>query len=116
MTGRTKLLVLWSLCYLASATAGTALAIAQHLPARFGGILNGNDVAMDFLTLNGTALSPALFMLLTQVAFTVLALRPGSARKVGVVGLTVLGVLYIMGQLGEPILVETFNAATFNAA
>jgi len=114
VTNSRKLLVLWSLCYLASAAAGTVLAINNHLPARFGGILHGNDVAMDFLTLNGTALSAPLFMLLAQVAFTALALGSGRAERAGVAGLTVLGAMYVLGQLGEPILVETLK--TFNPA
>ena len=106
--------MLWSLCYLASAAAGTVLAINNHLPARFGGILHGNDVAMDFLTLNGTALSAPLFMLLVLVAFTALALGSGRTGLVGVVGLTVLGAMFVLGQMGEPILVETLQ--TFNPA
>jgi hypothetical protein len=114
MTNSLRLLIVWSLCYLAGSVAGAILSISQHLPARFGGILSGNDVAMDFLTFNGTALSPALFMLLAQVAFMVLALGSGRGRRVGIIGLTVLGALYVLGQLGEPIAVEAFRS--FNLA
>jgi hypothetical protein len=114
MTNSLRFLIVWSLCYLASSAAGAVLSIDQHLPARFGGILNGNDVAMDFLTLNGTALSPALFMLIAQVAFMLLTLGSGRGRRVGVVGLTVLGAMYVLGQLGEPIMGEAFRS--FNLA
>jgi hypothetical protein len=109
-------LILSSLGYLMTASIGAALAITMDLPARFGGILNGTDVPRDFLIINGTALSPDLAMLLGQLALTLCAPRRGRVGMVGVVGLTVLGVCYVAGQLGEPILLQTFTPARFNAA
>jgi len=107
-----KRLIMASLLYLISASAGTLLAIKDHLPAQFGGFLGGNDVVLDFLTWRGTALSAPLVMLLAQILFTVLAVRPGSAGAIGIGGLTVLGAMYTLGQLGEPILVRALGGAT----
>jgi hypothetical protein len=109
-------LLLASGCYLASAGAGTALAIVEDLPARFAGILHGNDVARDFVTWRGTALSPPLALLLAQLALMGYALRAGPARTFGVAGLTLLGGAYTLGQLGEPIVRDALRPVTFNAA
>jgi hypothetical protein len=49
-------------------------------------------------------------MLAVQVVFTILALSSGRRRLVGVAGLTILGVLYFLGQLGEPLVVEAFRS------
>jgi hypothetical protein len=108
-------LVLASACYLVSASLGAALSIATDLPARFGGLFRGNDVARDFL-LVGTALSPDLPLLLGQLVLTGCALRGGRTGMVGVIGLTVLGAVYVLGQVGEPIVLQAFRPATFNAA
>jgi len=40
--------------------------------------------------------------------------KRGKVGMAGVMGLTVLGVCYTFGELGEPILVRTFNQATFD--
>jgi hypothetical protein len=106
-------LVFSSVFYLISASAGTALAIREYLPARFGGILSGNDVVRDFLSV-GTALSPPLVLLVSQIVLTVCVLRRGAVGMVGVIGLTVLGACYTIGQFGEPILVQSFTPATFD--
>jgi hypothetical protein len=108
-------LVLASAGYLVRASLGAALAIATDLPARFGGLLTGTDVAHDFL-LGGTALSPDLPLLLGQLVLTGCALRGGRTGMVGVIGLTVLGAVYALGQLGEPIALRALSPATFNAA
>jgi len=110
-----KGLILSSTGFLVSATIGAQLAIAHDLPARFGGLLSGNDVAGDFLLVNGTALSPDLALLLVQLVLTGCALRQGWFGRVGVIGLTVLGACYTIGQLGEPITLHSLTPATFNA-
>lgn len=107
-------LLVSSACYLATASTGAAVAIVTHLPARFAGILRGDDVARDFLGVNGTALSPDLALVVAQAVFTGGALRRGRVGMVGVIGLTVLGAAYTLGQLGEPIAVEAFTSATRN--
>jgi hypothetical protein len=106
-------LVFSSVFYLISAGIGTALAIREYLPARFGGILSGDDVVKDFLTF-GTALSPPLVLLVSQLTLTVCVLNRGTVGMVGVIGLTVLGACYTIGQFGEPILIQSFNSATFD--
>jgi hypothetical protein len=111
-----KALVLFSACNLVSASIGAILSIALHLPARFGGLLSGNDVLSDFLLLNGTALSPDLWLLLGQFVLTRCALRRGRVGMVGVIGVTLLGTVATLGQLGEPITVRAFSAATFDGA
>ncbi len=107
-------LVLASIFVLFSASVGTLLAIRDHLPARFGNILHGGDVVQDFIAFNGTALSAPLFLLLGQIVFTVLVCRRGKVGMMGVMGLTILGVCYTIGEVGEPILARTINPATFD--
>lgn len=117
MRGKTlKGLVLFSVLYLVSTSMGAILAIMTHLPARFGGMLTGNNVLQDFLLINGTALSPDLAMLLGQLVLTICALRRGRARMVGVIGLTLYGACVFLGQLGEPITVQASSSSTFNSA
>lgn len=116
MSKTLKGLILFSLFSLVSASVGAAFAIATHLPARFGGMLTGNDVLQDFLQVNGTALSPDLAMLLGQLALTICALWRGRVGMVGVVGLTIYGACVVCGQLGEPIVVQAFSPATFHVA
>jgi hypothetical protein len=116
MSKRLKGLVLFSACNLVSASIGAILSIALHLPARFGGLLSGNDVVQDFLLLNGTALSPDLWLLLGQLVLIGCALRRGRVGMVGVIGLTLLGTVATLGQLGEPITVRAFSPATFDGA
>lgn len=108
--------VLASILFLVSASVGVVMAITTYLPARFGGLLSGTDVVRDFLLFNGTALSPDLALMLGQVALTVCAIRRGRAGFVGVVGLTILGAGYTVGQLGEPVTLVSLTPATFSAA
>jgi hypothetical protein len=116
MSKTLKGLVLFSACNLVSMSIGAILSIVLHYPARFGGLLSGNDVLQDFLLLNGTALSPDLWLLLGQFVLTGCALRRGRVGMVGVIGLTLLGAVTTLGQLGEPITVRAFSPATFDGA
>jgi hypothetical protein len=111
-----KGLVLFSVLYLVSTSLGTILAIATPLPARFGGMLTGDNVLQVFLLINGTALSPDLAMLLGQLVLTICALRRGRVGMVGVIGLTLYGTCVILGQVGEPITVRAFSPSTLNGA
>lgn len=107
-------LVLASVGYLASASAGAYLAITSHLPARFAVVMHGSNVARDFLLFQGTGLSPNLAMLLGQLALTGCVPRRDRAGTYGVIGLAALGAAYTIGQLGEPIAREAFRPATRN--
>jgi hypothetical protein len=113
MSKTLKGLVLFSACNLVSASIGAILSIVLHLPARFGGLLSGNDVLQDFLFMNGTALSPVLWLLLGQFVLIGCALRRGRVGMAGVIGLTLVGAVTTLGQLGEPITVRAFNPDTF---
>src|SRR6266436_8995904 len=115
MSKALKGLVLFSACNLVSMSIGAILSIVLHYPARFGGLLSGNDVLQDFLFI-GTALSPGLWLLLGQFVLIVCALRRGRVGMVGVIGLTLMGTIATLGQLGEPITVRAFSPATFDNA
>ena len=103
-----------SLFHLLSASLGTALAVREDLPAEFGGFLRGHNVFKDFIFGSGTALSPPLFMLVLQVVFLILLTRREALRRIGLIGLIVLGGLYFLGQLGEPVLWRLFTPGGFD--
>ena len=107
-------LILSSMLCLISASIGTLLAMRVHLPANFAGLLHGNDVIQDFLTWRGTALSAPFSMLFIQLVLTIGVLGGGWIERAGVVGLTILGACYTVGQLGEPIVEQAFTALTLN--
>ena len=113
-----KWLTLSSVRYLVSAGIGTVIAIQQNLRADFGGFLaaGGGTVIHDFVTMNGTALSAPLIFLVLQGIFTVLIWRPGRVGLVSVAGLTLLGGIYTLAQLGEPIVLRILNPASFDLA
>jgi len=114
MSKTLKGLVLFSACNLVSASIGAILSMALHLPARFGGLLSGDNVVQDFLFMNGTALSPNLWLLVGQFVLIGCALRRGRVGMVVLIGLTLLGAVTTLGQLGEPITVRAFSPATFD--
>lgn len=110
MTPPLKRLVACSLVYMVIALIGAAVAIAEHRPSEAGGWTTGLPAARDFLYGNGTAMSPALYWLIAQAILTRLATRNGRWGAVGVIGLSVLGLLYGVGELIEPIVFEASNA------
>lgn len=114
MSKTLRRLVLFSVCNLISMSIGAILSIVLHLPAHFGGLLSGNDVGQDFLLVNGTALSPDVWMLLGQLAAIFCARRRKWVGMVGVIGLTLLGAVTVLGQLGEPITMRAFSPSTFD--
>jgi len=107
-------LILSSVCCLISASIGTLLAVRAHLPANFAGLLHGYNVVNDFLTWRGTALSAPFSLLFIQLVLTIGLLSGGWFGRAGVVGLTILGACYTIGQLGEPIVEQAFTPFTFN--
>ncbi len=116
MTRARRQLVLAALGGLGCATLGAAVAIRERLPAEFGGFLRGGDVARDFVTLKGTALSAPLVMLVVQAACIASATREGWGGRVSVIGLTVIGAAEVIGQLGEPVLYRSTRPAAFRPA
>ena len=109
-------LALVSTLGLLNASAGAALALRRGLPASWGGVLRGRDVARDFVGLKGTALSPPLALLVAQALLTGAALRPGRTGARTARGLAMHGALEGAGMLGEPILWRALRPATFDPA
>jgi hypothetical protein len=108
------LLVIASIVSLIANTLGTILALQHNLMADFGGFLNGQNVLRDFLGFNGTALSAPFPFLLIQFVLTVLALLPGQPKTVGIKGLTLVGAVYTLAQLGEPIVWRLMQPTSFD--
>lgn len=109
-----KWLITASLVNLVGNSFGAVISLGQNLAADWGGSLNGQEVLRDFLGFKGTALSAPLSFMLIQLVITLLALRPGRLGKVGVVGLTFIGLLYTLAQVGEPILLRQFHPGGFD--
>ena len=109
-----KRLITSSVLYMIIALIGAAVAILESRPSDPGGVSTGLPVLQDFLYGNGTAMSPPLYMLAAQAIFTILALRRDRRGTFGVGGLTIAGLLFGVGMLVEPILLEIFNPATFD--
>ena len=108
-----KSLILISILYLVNAVIGTLLAVQANLPAEFFG-KDGKPALEDFLIGNGTALSAPLYLCIILVLFIILAFQPRRLGTFGTVGLTILGVFFIVGALGEPITYKVLNPATFD--
>jgi len=114
MISSLKWLTVASILNLLGNGLGTIVALGQGLAADWGGSLNGQDVLRDFLGFKGTALSAPLSFMLIQLVITLLALRPGRSGKVGVGGLTFIGLFYTLAQLGEPIVLRQFRPGGFD--
>ena len=106
-------LILGSVSYMIFALIAGVIAIAEDLPAEFGGSSTGLTVTRDFVYGMGTALSPPLYTLVIQLALLLLAPRNDRWGMVGVLGLVVIGVMTCIGALSEPINLRIFNPATF---
>lgn len=102
------------LLYMAIALIAAVIAIRENLPAAFGGSSTGMTVTQDFLYGMGTAISPPFYTLLIQLALLMLAPRKDRWGTVGVLGLTIVGLMTCIGALGEPINLRIFNPATFD--
>ena len=109
-----KRLIASSILYMAVALIAAVVAIAQDLPAEFGGSSTGLSVWQDFVYGMGTALSPPLYSLVIQLALTALAPRADGWGMFGVIGLAVMGLFTFVGALGEPIRNEVFNRDSFD--
>ncbi len=107
-------LIVSSILYLVNAGVGAKIALSENLPGEFAGKRSGKSARDDFVTGFGTALSSSLIMLVVQALFIMLALRPGRSGTLGVGGLTVNGVLFTVGMLGEPITYKVFNPRAFD--
>lgn len=100
--------------YMAIALIAGVIAIVENLPAEFAGSSTGLTATQDFLYGMGTALSPPFYTLIIQLGLLLLIPRRDRWGTVGVVGLTVLGLMTFTGALSEPINLRIFNPATFD--
>ena len=100
--------------YIIFALVGAGVAVRENRPSDPGGWSTGLPALQDFLYGNGTAMSPPLYMIIAVGVFTLLATRRDRWGKVGVGGLTVCGLLFSIGALVEPILLEIFNPKQFD--
>jgi hypothetical protein len=82
--------------------AATLLAIVAGWPAQFGGPGDPDAVAAEFLT-RGTALSPPAVPLALFAGAALLSRRGGAAGVVATVVLMLLGVVFVVGGLGEAV-------------
>ena len=104
-------LVVTSILYLVNSGIGTVLAVKENLPS-LTFITSGKPALEDFLTGNGTALSPPSYLCLIVVLLLILACLPKRLGMIGVVGLTMLGVLFLPAILVERLTSQVFHLLT----
>ena len=118
MTAVTRATLMWLttsvILYMMIALIAAGIAIAENLPSEFAGFRTGLTATQDFVYGMGTALSPPFYLLPIQITLLLLAPRRDKWGNVGVLGLTVLGLITCIGALGEPINQRVFNPATFD--
>jgi hypothetical protein len=79
---------------------GTLVALSLDLPYQFTGSGRAEDIAGDAIV-KGTAISPPITLLVAAIVATALAARDGTLRRVGLIGLVVVGAIVAVGSLGE---------------
>ena len=97
-----------SAAYVVSALLGARQSIRDTLTEAPFGHRSGRDARGDFLR-TGTALSPGVPMLATQIFATGLAYQPGALGRDGARLLALHGALYFGGQLVEPVTYRTMS-------
>jgi len=109
-------LIITSILYLFIAVIGTLIAVRENLPSRtfIPAFITGKPGLEDFLTGNGTALSPPLYLCLVAVLLLVMARLPNRLAMVGTVGLTILGTIFLFGIFIERLTYRVLNPATFD--
>jgi hypothetical protein len=109
-----KRLMISVILYMMIALIAGMIAILENLPAQFGGSRTGLTATQDFLYGMGTALSPPFYALIIQFGLLMLVPRKDRWGTLGVLGLTLIGLMTCIGALGEPINRRIFNPATFD--
>ena len=107
-------LIVISILSLVNAVIGTVIAVKQNLPSVTPILTTGKPALEDFLTGNGTALSPPLYLCIITLLLIILAFRPKRPGMVGVVGLTILGAIFLIGEFVETNTYRVLNPITFN--
>lgn len=109
-------LIITSILYLIYAAISTLIAVRENLPSTtFITVLTtGKPALEDFLTGNGTALSPPLYLCIALVLLVILACLPKRLRRVGTIGLTILGMIFLLGIFAERLTYRVLNPVAFD--
>jgi hypothetical protein len=109
-------LIFVSTLYLFIAAIGTQIAVRENLPSVtfIPALVTGKPALDDFLTGNGTALSPPLYLCLVAVLLLILACLPKWPGIVGTIGLTILGMIFLLGIFAERLTYRVLNPATLD--
>src|SRR5690349_2837144 len=107
-------LIIISILSLVNAGVGTSIAVKESLPSVTPILTTGKPALEDFLTGNGTALSPPLYLCIVTLLLILLAFQPKRPGMVGVIGLTILGGIFLLGEFVETNTYRVLNPATFN--
>jgi len=107
-------LIVISILSLVNAVIGTVIAVKQNLPSVTPILTTGKPALEDFLTGNGTALSPPLYLCIITLLLIILAFQPKWPGTIGVVGLTILGAIFLIGEFVETNTYRVLNPITFN--
>lgn len=109
-------LIITSILYMLIAGIGTMIAIRENLPSQtfLPAFITGKPALEDFLTGNGTALSPPFYLYLIAILLLIMACLPNRFAVVGIVGLTILGAIFLFGILIERLTYRVLNPATFD--
>ena len=107
-------LIIIAIFSLVNAAIGTTLAVKENLPSVTPILTTGKPALEDFLTGNGTALSPPLYLCIITLLLIILAFQPKWPGKIGVVGLTILGCIFLLGEFVETNTYRVLNPVTFN--
>ena len=113
MNAKTGLIII-SILSLVNAVVGTIIAVKQNLPSVTPILTTGKPALEDFLTGNGTALSPPLYLCIITTLLIILAFQPKRPGTIGVVGLTILGAIFLIGEFVETNTYRVLNPVTFN--
>jgi hypothetical protein len=107
-------LIVISILSLVNAVIGTVIAVQHNLPSVTPILTTGKPALEDFLTGNGTALSPPLYLCIITLLLIILAFQPKWPGTIGVVGLTILGAIFLIGEFVETNTYRVLNPITFN--
>ena len=113
MNAKTGLIII-SILSLVNAVVGTVIAVKQNLPSVTPILTTGKPALEDFLAGNGTALSPPLYLCIITLLLIILAFQPKWPGTIGVVGLTILGAIFLIGEFVETNTYRVLNPITFN--
>jgi hypothetical protein len=107
-------LIITSILSLVNAAVGTVIAVKQNLPSVTPVLTTGKPALADFLTGNGTALSPPLYLCIITLVLIILAFQSKLPGRIGVIGLTILGCIFLLGELVERNTYRALNPVTFH--